>query len=246
MEGVTNRTAAQGDKSGMAAALFLFRLKVSRSGSRSALLLAGCTALVSFECYPMRKIFLLAWLLSISSALANDVVVFGKGNFILLKPGVASPAPQAPAKAAFLVACQADLLRPTAAVATFPLGSPPEWGKTIKGASGAIKFHDSFRGGFRVHVTLEGLAPDHLYILTLNGKPGLAGNERLVDVVPGMEKEQERYMDFMKVTTDAHGRYEATYGIALLPGPYGVRFYVKDTDDFKIVLYHDYFKFKVE
>jgi len=36
------------------------------------------------------------------------------------------------------------------------------------------------------------------------------------------------------------------HGVALPPGPYDVRFYVKDTSDFKIVLYHDFFPFGVQ
>jgi hypothetical protein len=95
-----------------------------------------------------------------------------------------------------------------------------------------------------VRVTLKGLAPEHRYILTLDGNPKLAGNDRLADAVPGLPT--ERYMDFFTATTDARGRYTAAFAIALRPGPYDVRFYVKDTDDFKIVLYHDYFKFSVK
>jgi hypothetical protein len=52
--------------------------------------------------------------------------------------------------------------------------------------------------------------------------------------------------DFQTITTDATGRYNATYGLVLTAGPYDVRFYVKDTADFKIVLYRDFFKFTVE
>jgi len=57
---------------------------------------------------------------------------------------------------------------------------------------------------------------------------------------------KERYYDFHTVTTDANGRYHAAFGIALPTGPYDVRFYVKDTKDFKIILYRDFFKFTVE
>ena len=192
----------------------------------------------------MKKLLLLAGLLLTTTLSAHETVVFAKGDYVLLDAGAAAPAPTDPAKAAFLAACQADLARPGPFAASIPLISPPEWGKTVPGSAGVLTFHDSFPGGFFVRMTIAGLAPDHLYILTLNGKPELAGNERLVDLVPGMEK--ERFFDFMKVTTDAHGRYEGTFGIALLSGPYHVRFYVKDTDDFKIVLYRDFFKFAVE
>jgi hypothetical protein len=95
-----------------------------------------------------------------------------------------------------------------------------------------------------VRVALEGLLPDHPYILTLNGNPKLAGNANLIDSVPGGGP--ERYFDFQTVTTDARGSYLATFAIALPAGPYDVRFYVKDTSDFKIVLYHDFFPFGVE
>lgn len=194
----------------------------------------------------MKLILLAMALLSGPCLFAHEIfVVLDRGSVAMVdavkKPAVHSD----PAKAAFLAACHADLSRP-AVFAKLPLVSPPEWGKTVAGAVGKIEFHDSFRGGFFVRVLLEGLSPKHGYILTLNGKPGLAGNEKLVDLVPGMEKEQERYFDFMHVKTDEHGRYEATFGIALPAGPYDVRFYVKDTADFKIVLYHDYFKFKVD
>ena len=192
----------------------------------------------------MKRLFLFAGLMLGGTLCAQQIVVFAKGEFIALDSTTTAPAPKDPTKAAFLAACQADLVHPAAFGAPFPLIAPPEWGKPVSGASGEITFHPAFRGGFFVHLALAGLAPEHRYILTLNGKPELAGNERLVDLVPGMEK--ERFFDFWKIWTDKQGRYEATFGIALPPGPYDVRFYVKDNDDFKIVLYHDYFKFAVE
>ncbi len=192
----------------------------------------------------MKTLLLLVGLLFSTSLWAQQIVVFAKGDTLTLDAKGTAPTPKEPAKAAFLASYQTDLTHPSAFAPIIPLIAPPEWGKAIPGAAGSLKFHDKFQGGLFVHVVLTDLVPHHLYILTLNGKPELAGNERLVDLVPGMDK--ERFFDFHKITTDAHGRYEATYGIALLPGPYHVRFYVKDTDDFKIVLYHDYFKFGVE
>ena len=192
----------------------------------------------------MKKLLLLVGLLSGNALFGNEIVVFAKDDFVVLDSGTAAAAPKDPTRTAFLAGYQADLAHAATFAAPLLLTAPPEWGKTVPGAAGGLKFHETFRGGFFVHVTLAGLAPEHRYILTLNGKPELAGNERLVDLVPGMEK--ERFFDFLKILTDKHGHYEATFGIALLPGPYDVRFYVKDTDDFKIVLYHDYFKFAVE
>jgi hypothetical protein len=55
-----------------------------------------------------------------------------------------------------------------------------------------------------------------------------------------------QYYDFQTIQTDATGGYLATFGIMLPAGPDDVRFFVKDTADFKIVLCHDFFKFSVE
>jgi hypothetical protein len=172
----------------------------------------------------------------------QNVIVFGKGDSAIVQP--TTPPPQAAAKAVFLRAFTADLQHPGEFAAPINLTAFPQWGRLVPGASGEIQFHRQFRGGLIVRVSLEGLLAGHRYILTLNGNPELAGNAKLVDPVPGNER--ERYFDFQTVTTDAHGSYLATFGVALPPGPYDVRFYVKDTDDFKIVLYHDFFPFGVE
>jgi hypothetical protein len=192
----------------------------------------------------MKPLLLLAGLLLSRALTAETIVVFAKGDSLALGPGAPATAPTDPARAAFLAATRADLARPAVFATPLALGAPPEWGKTVPGAGGTIQFHDRFRGGFPVVVTLQGLTPLHRYILTLNGNPKLEGNERLVDPVPGLPA--ERYYDFQTIATDAHGAYAATFAIVLPAGPYGVRFYVKDTADFKIVLYHDYFHFAVE
>lgn len=192
----------------------------------------------------MKKFLLIAGLLWSHCLFADQLVVFSKGEVVGLDSGKIIPTPTTPAKAAFLATVKADLAHPAPFAEPFKLSAPPEWGKTVSGASGQIEFHDSFAGGFFVQVRLNGLAPDHRYILTLNGNPKLAGNERLADPVPGLPA--ERYFDFFTATTNARGDYEATFAVALRPGPYDVRFYVKDTGDFKIVLYHDYFKFTVQ
>jgi len=192
----------------------------------------------------MKSRILSAALLFTPALFANDIVVFAKGQFTILDSATPAAAPNDPGQTRFLAGFQADVAHPAPFAPPFKLIAPPEWGKTVPGAAGSLVFHDKFRGGFLVRVSLDKLAPKHRYILTLNGNPKLAGNERLVDLVPGMET--ERYFDFLTITTDADGHFAATFGIALVPGPYDVRFYVKDTADFKIVLYHDYFKFTVE
>ncbi len=108
---------------------------------------------------------------------------------------------------------------------------------------GRIQFHPAFAGGFACHLSLENLLPDHDYILTLNGNPMKAGNGLLPTQVAGAPN--ERYYDFLIIRTDARGRYDASLGVFLKAGSYDVRCYVKDTADFKIVLYRDFFRFEV-
>jgi len=192
----------------------------------------------------MKFLPLLAALLFCPVLFASDIIVYAKGQFAVLDSAAANPVPKDSGQAGLLAAYQTDLAQPAPFAPPIQLIAPPGWGKTVPGALGRLEFHDKFRGGFIVRVTLAGLAPKHRYILTLNGNPKLAGNDRLVDVVPGMET--ERYFDFLTITTEKDGHYDATFAIALATGPYDVRFYVKDTADFKIVLYHDYFKFAVE
>ena len=175
---------------------------------------------------------------------AASIAVFAKGDFLVVAPGVAPLPPNGTARIDFLNAFQRDLARPTPFAAPEPLATPPAWGRTVPGAGGTIQVHPPFPGGMVVRVALAGLAPNHRYILCLNGNPELAGNANLVDSVA--KDGREKYYDFLTATTDAHGSYAATFGIALPAGPYELRFYVKDTDDFKIVLYHDFFKFRVD
>ena len=188
---------------------------------------------------------ILLWAVLLSGRLlASQIVVFAKGETAAIDPNGPPPvAPAEPAKARFLAAFRADLAQPAGYGPEVPLAAPPAWGRTVPGAGGSLQCHDSFHGGFVVRVALHGLLPSHRYILTLNGNPDLPGNDRLVDPVPGNPR--ERYFDFLTAMTDGTGSYVATFGLVLHPGPYGVRFYVKDTDDFKIVLYRDYFRFEV-
>ncbi len=191
------------------------------------------------------KILLVAIGLQLSIGLfAQEIVVFEKGNSLVLGSTNAAIGLKDPAQAAFLAAFKADIAHPSAFAEPDKLADLPEGGRKVPGAAGEIKYHGSFPGGLVVGVTLEGLIPDHKYILTLNGNPDLAGNDKLMETVDHNQK--EKYYDFLTVTTDAKGRYHATFGIRLPAGPYDVRFYVKDTADFKIILYHDFFKFTVE
>jgi hypothetical protein len=192
----------------------------------------------------MKKILALAILLSGQGLFAQQLVVFGERDFCALGPDAAFPRPKEPGRIAFLEAYSADIASKAPLEESMELVSPPAWGKTVgAGTRGTLRFHRSFPRGFACHLTLENLVPGHDYILTLNGNPARAGNSLLLTPVPS--NEQERYYDFLIVRTDSRGGYDAGLGVYLKPGDYDVRCYVKDTADFKIVLYRDFFKFTV-
>jgi hypothetical protein len=171
-------------------------------------------------------------------------VVFAKGDSIVLGAGTAEAEAKDPAQASFLAAFKADLARPLAFEGPVPLTTLPGNGREVPGATGEIQYHGSFPGGLVIGVTLEGLLPNHVYILTLNGDVQHAGNNNLADQVSRNSK--QKYYDFSTVTTDTNGRYQASFGILLPAGPYDVYFFVKDTTDFKIVLSHNFFQFTAE
>lgn len=126
------------------------------------------------------------------------------------------------------------------------LETPPlTWGKMVnEKSSGKILYHDFFVNGFIFKLKIDSLLPFHNYILTINGNPERLGNTLLPDTVPLNNK--EKYYDFLLIKTNKRGNFSADCAIFLKPGIYDVRFYVKDTADFKIVLYHDFFKFTVK
>ena len=109
---------------------------------------------------------------------------------------------------------------------------------------GRIAYYTSFPGGFVADLWLNNPLPNHEYKAYTQWKGRLVGNELLSEPVPG--NENEKYYDFLIVKTDSKGEYHAKLGVYLKPGAYHVRFYVKDADDFLIILYHDYFKISVE
>jgi hypothetical protein len=185
------------------------------------------------------------------SAAAQQIVVLERTDVRILDSGGQGTLPGSPGsptddpeKAAFLQAVQADLARHAPFDDELTLVNPPAWGRVVSPeTTGKVRIRRAFDHGFVFHLGLDHLLPNHRYILTLNGNPQRAGNGFLADPVPGNPK--ERYYDFYVAMTDANGGYDADFGVFLHPGDYDIRFYVKDTEDFKIVLYHDFFKMTV-
>jgi hypothetical protein len=192
----------------------------------------------------LKLLFVVASLSLCGRLCAQGVVVFGEKDFFTVGPASAPSGPAEPDRARFYDACRADMTRQAALEDSMELVSPPAWGKTVSASThGTIDFHSSFAQGFVCRLSLSHLLANHEYILTLNGNPSKAGNALLPSSVAN--NEQEKYMDFLVIRTDAHGGYSERLGIFLKPGNYDVRCYVKDTGDFKIVLYRDFFKFQV-
>ncbi|HEY4299421.1 MAG TPA: hypothetical protein VGM73_01025 [Candidatus Didemnitutus sp.] len=191
---------------------------------------------------------LLPFLLAVLPVTTQDtpphLIVFGPGDSAKLSAVESDAGPAKGTRATLRARFEADLESPAGFAKPLPLEEFPVYGRLVPGAGGRIEFHPSFAGEFVTKASLEGLLPSHRYILTLNGNPQREGNARLPTPVPG--NAAEHYFDFQTITTDAHGRYGGWFAIALPAGSYDVRFYVKDTSDFKIVLYHDFFPFVID
>jgi len=193
----------------------------------------------------MKYLPLLLLMLFNFSLYSQKIVVFSKTENCNLTSKLTSCNPDKPAKREFLRNFVDMANSHPANLAKSRLITPPlEWGKKVSDRTyGEIEYLPNFKNGFYINLSLFNLLPEHEYSLCLNGNPKLAGNDLLPDTVPNLNI--ERYLDFLSVKTDLHGSYQALIGIFLKPGDYDVRFYVKDTNGYKIVLYHDYFKFSV-
>jgi DNA-directed RNA polymerase subunit RPC12/RpoP len=169
-------------------------------------------------------------------------IVFAKGDSLVIGAGTNEAAVKDPVQASFLANFKDDLARPLPFKEPLPLTPGP--GRKVPGATGEIRYHNSFPGGLVIGVKLDGLVPNHEYILTLNGAIQHDGNNNLPDQLS--RNNPQKFFDFSPAITDENGRYETTFGIRLPPGPYDVYFFMKDTSDWKIVLSHSFFQFTVE
>jgi hypothetical protein len=119
--------------------------------------------------------------------------------------------------------------------------APTSWGKRIQGASGTVTYCEKSAGVFTGNVALIGLDPGKTYTLCINGKPGHPSNEWLPD-----RRKAGRYYDFAQTPADRTGRIAIPFKVALHAGDYDVKFFVKDSEDSKIVLFNDRLLFRVQ
>lgn len=193
----------------------------------------------------MNYILLFMLLLLSTAVFSQQVIIFDKGEVCYLNSDntICKPADQK--KFDFLESYKSYIIKAVPYDAEFNFDTPPiAWGKKVNDFRlGRVSYHTSFPGGFVADVWLNNLLPKHYYVLCLNGKPDLEGNDLLTEPVPNNEK--EKYYDFLVIQTDSNGEYHSKIGVYLKTGAYHVRFYVKDNDDKLIILFHDYFKFSV-
>lgn len=124
---------------------------------------------------------------------------------------------------------------------TIILEPPRGFGKIINGSSGELQYFDNLIGYFSGKINIKGLVPNTTYMLTLNGKPEHPSNEYFTKKVG-----PEGIYDFKQVRTDSKGNIDgATFDIDLPPGKYDVKLFVKDQNDWKIVLHNDNLTFKI-
>ena len=192
----------------------------------------------------MKKLLLTGLLLFATGLRAAPLIVYAKGDSLVLKTDGTTPKPADAARATLLASFEADLARPAPFKPPLKLVPPPELGRTVPGARGQIQFHASFPLGFVVNVSLTGLAPNRQYVLLLKGSPYRAGNQYLTEGGPA--ETTGRYYEFLAITTSPQGHYRANLALFLPPGFYDTQFCVKDPDDSLVVLYADFFKFTVE
>lgn len=112
--------------------------------------------------------------------------------------------------------------------------SDETWGKPVPGSSGKVTFSTE-KQALLGTVELRGLKPNHAYTLSLDGS----------DQLP-QRKGEAKFFDFLQVTSDLSGNIIKEFNAPLPSGDYSVKFFVKNNDDWKIVLYNDFFHFKIK
>ena len=116
-----------------------------------------------------------------------------------------------------------------------------EWGKPVSGSSGKVVYCDDAPPPFTGRLDFSALELQRNYRITLNGIPGRPGNDRLEKTLGN-----ERYSDFDQYHADVKGSGGGEFKWYLRAGRYEVKFFLKDTDGWKIVLYNDFFAFTIQ
>jgi hypothetical protein len=147
----------------------------------------------------------IAVLFAAANLYSQHVVIFDKNEVCYLNSDSAHCKPADQKKAAFLENFKSHFKGAVPFNSEFNFDTPPlAWGKKVNDFRLArAAYQTSFPGGFIAELWLNNLLPKHEYILTLNGRPDLDGNDLLTEPVPNNEK--EKYYDFLTVRTDSKG-----------------------------------------
>ncbi len=194
----------------------------------------------------MKNLLIIAFIFSGYSVYAQKIVVFGKEELCDVTSGSNTCVPAIREKQDFLNIFNVSDFSDTSQVKKMDFITPPmQWGKRVMDSVkyGGFEFYKATDKGFIFNLKVMNMLSNHKYVICLNGNPSLEGNTLLPDPVPG--NPAEKYYDFLTIRTNAAGAYQGKIGVYLNKGDYNLRMYIKDQTDHIIVLYHDFFKFKI-
>lgn len=117
-----------------------------------------------------------------------------------------------------------------------------KYGKPVPGSSGKLLYCDEYKKKFKGKIIVKKLLPSHTYVLSFNGKVGFAGNDP--EHLPNKHN-NEYFIDFAEIETDADGNFSGKIKKKLNVGEYDVKFLVKDKQDWKVVLHNDLVNFEI-
>ncbi|MEW6607349.1 MAG: hypothetical protein AB1414_07835 [bacterium] len=111
---------------------------------------------------------------------------------------------------------------------------------------GRIEYFEEQIGQFECKVSLQGLKPKGIYVLTINGKIGHPGNDKLMKEY-NRNNRGEGYYDSSYIKADGNGCIQEQLKVKLPPSFYEVKFFVKDvTNNWRVILKNDNVQFTVQ
>lgn len=108
-----------------------------------------------------------------------------------------------------------------------------------------LKYEKKYEGAFKAQLRANGLKPNHEYVWTLNGRAGHSSNDVLIKECEFWQPTQEGYCDFGPIFTDTKGSLNLNIEEELPPGKYKIKFLIKDPDNWNVVLWNNFVRFKV-
>ncbi|MDQ1353563.1 MAG: hypothetical protein QG657_3869, partial [Acidobacteriota bacterium] len=105
--------------------------------------------------------------------------------------------------------------------------------------------YSASKGKLNIDLVVPNLKSSASYVLCLNGKSGLDGNEAICQS-GGKKYGPECYLDFKTVFSNKQGNLSYTGTVSLVSSKYDVTFLIKDVEDnYKAVVIIDHCKFEI-